>query len=189
MLFVFGGLFEQFVKYRLGQEGRLRGAGGFHIGLFMEVAGYIPFGLFVIWRVATTRQFPRLAGGVPLAVGILLILIGFWINYRAVQDLKLARWNSAPVYGAADEFNTLVKAGIYSRIRHPSYLGQIIMFGGCAILVPSPYIITFAATFALYTIFIHVRIEEAYLIRRFGEQHMKYVSEVSAFLPLKRVRR
>ncbi|MCL6451230.1 MAG: isoprenylcysteine carboxylmethyltransferase family protein [Acetobacteraceae bacterium] len=189
LLFVAGGLGEQFIKYGLGLRGKLHGTKGFRLGYLLEVACYFPVGSFVIWRVLATRQFPQLAHGVPLAAGAILVLLGAGINYAAVRELKVSRWNSAPVYGVAEGLNNLVTTGLYAYVRHPSYLGQIIMFAGCAVLVPSPYVVTFAVTFALYTVFIHAKLEDHYLRERFGEEYIRYAAQVPGFLPLRRGRR
>lgn len=182
LLFVGGGLFEQFVKYRLGQEGSLKGKYGFFVGFFLEIAGYAPVVVFALWRMLAS-DYPRLAVGVPRALGVSLVLIGIAINIIAVRHLKMARWNSAPLYGKNMEYNSIITEGIYSVIRHPSYIGQIILFFGCAILVPSPYVITFSITYMLYLVLLHVPIEESYLKKRFGEQFIQYASSVPRFIP------
>lgn len=182
LLFVGGGLFEQFVKYRLGQEGDLKGKYGFFIGFALEILGYTPVVVFALWRMLTS-DYPRLATGAPLVLGVSLVLIGIAINVIAVRHLKLARWNSKPLYGTSLEYNSLITGGIYSRIRHPSYIGQIILFFGCAVLVPSPYVINFSITYMLYLVLLHVPIEESYMRKRFGPQFSEYATNVPRFIP------
>lgn len=185
IVWVFGGLGEQFVKYRLARASFFQGALGYRLGLFLEMASYLPFAVFTLWRALTnSEQVTRTSWG--LALGVVLILVGIAINYIAVRELKIARWNSAPLYGVQRELNSLVDTGIYSIVRHPSYVGQIIMFAGCAVLYPSRYVVTFAIVFALYGVLLHTRIEEHFLIKRFGEAYVEYAQRVPAFLPLRR---
>lgn len=182
LLFVAGGLFEQFVKYRLGQEGSLKGKSGFRIGTILELLGYVPVTVFAFWRMLN-GDYPKIATGVPRVLGISLIVIGILINIIAVRHLKMARWNSAPVYGTSQEYNSLITEGIYSKIRHPSYVGQIILFLGCAVLLPSPYIVTFSITYGMYIILLHVPIEESYMKKRFGTQYTQYATSVPRYIP------
>lgn len=182
-MFVIGGLWEQYVKYGIGARQRLRGKMGFHVGLFMELAGYFPYGIYTIWHLLTHGGPRQLTSGFPLVAGITLIVIGVGINFVAVRDLKLARWNSAHVFGMADELKSLVTLGIYSRVRHPSYLGQIVALFGCALVAPIPHVLTLAITYYLYMIFIHIRIEERYLESQFGKEFQTYRASVGALLP------
>lgn len=182
-LFVLGGLSEQLVKYRLAKAPFLQGALGYRLGLFLETAGYLPFAAFTLGRALTSGEVVARTGW-GLALGALLVLLGLAINYVAVRDLKMARWNSAPLYGVQRDLNSLVDDGIYSLVRHPSYVGQIIMFAGCGLLYPSRYVVTFAVTFALYAVLVHTRIEEHFLVERFGATYVDYAHRVPAFLPL-----
>lgn len=184
LLFVAGGLWEQYVKYILAERWSLKGRLAFRLGYFLEVAGYFPFGAYTLYRIFATWAIPRAAPW-QLGVGVVLIAAGIAINYRAVKDLKLARWNSAHLYGVNPELGQLVETGVYGRIRHPSYTGQILALAGCACVVPSPYIVVFAATFAVYTMAVHVPIEEHFLVRRLGPVYQDYRRRVPAFLPLR----
>jgi len=183
-LFVLGGLGEQFVKYRLAKAPFLQGPIGYRFGLFLELAGYLPFAVFTLWRATTIGEVVARTGW-GLALGGLLLAVGLAINYVAVRDLKMARWNSAPLYGVQQRLNSLVDNGVYGIVRHPSYIGQIILFAGCALLYPSRYVVTFAITFALYAVLLHTPIEERFLAERFGAAYAEYARRVPAFMPLR----
>lgn len=182
ILWVMGGLSEQFVKYRWAKRSFFQGQFGYRLGLFLETAGYFPFAAFTLWALLTSdEKVVRTGWGV--ALGSVLIAVGFWINYIAVRDLKMARWNSAPLYGVESQLNSLVDSGVYRLIRHPSYVGQFIMFAGCAVVHPSRYLVTFAVVYVLYAVLLHTRIEEHFLIERFGDAYVEYTHRVPAFLP------
>jgi protein-S-isoprenylcysteine O-methyltransferase Ste14 len=181
-LFVIGGLNEQFVKYRLAKAPLFQGAFGYRLGLFLELIGYAPMAVFTIWS-AVSKHEVVMRSRWGMVLGALLLLVGLAINYIAVRELKLARWNSAPLYGVERELNSLVDSGIYGLVRHPSYVGQIIMFAGCAFLYPSQYVVTFAITFALYAVLLHTRIEDHYLVERLGTNYVGYARRVPPFIP------
>jgi protein-S-isoprenylcysteine O-methyltransferase Ste14 len=77
---------------------------------------------------------------------------------------------------------TLLTEGIYSRIRHPRYVGAFFFVLGLAFLAnsPVPYIVTF---FLIPVIYIIVFFEERELYKRFGSEYKKYCQEVPRFLP------
>ena len=181
LLFVAGGLWEQYVKYIWANQWALRGKKAFRLGYLLEVGGYAPFGLYTLHGILASNSIPR-ASPWQMVLGAILLALGIGLNYRAVRDLKLARWNSAHLYGASDEAG-LVESGVYARVRHPSYLGQMLALAGCVLIVPSRYIVAFAVTFALYTVALHVPIEEHFLVVRLGEAYREYRKRVPAFIP------
>jgi protein-S-isoprenylcysteine O-methyltransferase Ste14 len=86
----------------------------------------------------------------------------------------------------AQRTKTLATAGPYSYVRHPQYLGFILVMLG--FLVQWPTILTLAM-FPVLT-FMYVRLaqhEEKEVIAAFGDQYRRYMAEVPGFVP--RIRR
>ena len=77
---------------------------------------------------------------------------------------------------------TLLTKGIYSKIRHPRYVGTFFFVLGLAFLAnaPVPYIVTF---FLIPLIYVIVFFEEKELKKRFGPEYEKYCQKVPRFLP------
>jgi len=77
---------------------------------------------------------------------------------------------------------TLLTEGIYSKIRHPRYVGSFFFVLGLAFLAnsPIPYIVAF---FLIPLIYIIVIFEERELKKRFGPEYKEYCQEVPRFLP------
>ncbi len=72
--------------------------------------------------------FGRLTWGQPLwqIAGLALIAVGLWIRYSAMRTL-------ASLFTYAVEIqdqHLLVETGLYRLIRHPGYLGQLLVFLG-----------------------------------------------------------
>jgi protein-S-isoprenylcysteine O-methyltransferase Ste14 len=76
----------------------------------------------------------------------------------------------------------LVTSGIRSRIRHPVYLGHLCEMLGWSI--GTGLVVLYALTaFALITGAIMIRLEDAELQQRFGEEYRSYRQRVPAVLP------
>jgi len=76
----------------------------------------------------------------------------------------------------------LLTAGIYSKIRHPRYLGLMFEISATALLVNylAVYLLVLATVPVLYFI---VWLEERELLERFGGQYEQYRSRIPRFLP------
>lgn len=99
------------------------------------------------------------------------IVAGFW--------LLAAAWR---VLYAAQRAGRLATTGPYARVRHPQYIGFVmIMFG---FLLQWPTLVT-VAMFPIL-VFMYARLakkEEADMVARFGEQYRRYKDAVPAFIP------
>ncbi|MFQ6065950.1 MAG: methyltransferase family protein [bacterium] len=101
-------------------------------------------------------------GGSVMLVGMILIGIGWWKIHRAGGDL--------------------VTDGVYRYIRHPQYLGLILIIGGMLIHWPTlPTLIMFPILLGVY-----VRLakkEDADMLQQFGERYLRYKAKTPGFLP------
>ena len=82
-----------------------------------------------------------------------------------------------------DEYpGILLTDGIYSRMRHPRYVGSFFFLLGCAFLANflGPYIVVFSLIPVIYLI---VFFEERELNKRFGSEYKKYCQKVPRFIP------
>src|SRR6266536_3332727 len=96
--------------------------------------------------------------------GFVLISAGWKVLYEAQQQHRLAA------------------TGIYARLRHPQYVGFIlVMFG---FLVQWPTLLTLAMFPVLVFMYVRLaRVEEREALRAFGEQYRAYMEDVPAFIP------
>jgi protein-S-isoprenylcysteine O-methyltransferase Ste14 len=82
----------------------------------------------------------------------------------------------------AQQRGTLATAGPYSQVRHPQYVGFVlIMFG---FLLQWPTLLTVLMFPVLLVMYVRLaRSEEREALARFGDSYRLYMSEVPAFLP------
>ncbi len=113
----------------------------------------------------TSVLFPGIilpVSNVIILSGIFLVVLG-WVRIHRARD-------------------TLVTKGVYARVRHPQYLGLILLTAGIDFLWP-----TFS-TLIMWPIlvFLYYRLakeEEGVLEVRFGQEYFEYKKNVPGFMP------
>ena len=119
--------------------------------------------------------------GIDLAfffVGLGMILLGGVIRLIAIARLK-GNFSGAL---RIREGHTLVKTGIYHWIRHPAYLGAIVLFLGFPVMLSS--LLGFLVMFLLAPYLIHrTKLEEKMLIERFGAEYEEYIKHSKRLIP------
>ncbi len=109
-------------------------------------------------------------------VGIVLTGTGYFLFIWSV----IARGKYA-VSWAMSENHRLVTWGPYRYVRHPSYLGYFLMFSGFFLIW-----LNLVTLLPLVGVLGYVRAtlaEEELLIRRFGEEYIKYLEKTGRFFP------
>ena len=150
--------------------------------------------LFVVLAVALLAEAAlaavaprRLPGLVPLApataavlraTGTVMVLVATALMLAAQLDLG-ASWRVGIDEGARPG---LVTGGLYRYSRNPIYVAMLTALLGFALLLPS-WISLGLLIGAGLGIRRHVRDEEAYLARTYGEEYRRYAARVGRFVP------
>jgi protein-S-isoprenylcysteine O-methyltransferase Ste14 len=115
-----------------------------------------------------------------------LFCVGLVLYKLSHRDFSLGQLGGVPEVLPNHSHQRLVTTGIRARVRHPVYLGHL-----CEMLawsVGTGLAICWALTaFAIMTGAIMIRMEDAELEKRFGEEYCQYRSRVPAVLPRIRV--
>jgi protein-S-isoprenylcysteine O-methyltransferase Ste14 len=107
---------------------------------------------------------------VPLALVILIIS-----SYLARSGLKA-------VFGEKRENPVIIRDGVFNVVRHPIYLGAILLYLGLIVLTLSILAAAFWFIIILFYYFIS-RYEEKILLHEFGDQYREYMEEVPMLIP------
>jgi protein-S-isoprenylcysteine O-methyltransferase Ste14 len=136
------------------------------------------FAFIAVWAIDSfwlkLTTFP--AASVPLYVRIpvaaLLVFMGIYLAVRGHRT----------VFGEVREPPSVIKSGVFSHIRHPLYLSNILIYLGLIVLTMSlASLILWVIIFIFYD-----RIsayEEVQLTERFGEEYSEYTEQVPRWLP------
>jgi protein-S-isoprenylcysteine O-methyltransferase Ste14 len=107
------------------------------------------------------------------------MVIGFIIRWTAV--VQLGRLFTVDV--AISATHTLKTEGLYKIVRHPSYLGLMLIITGLALCMPSLVwmVVTISAVFIAMNY--RMKVEEQALTKEFGSQYVHYTEKVSKIIP------
>jgi protein-S-isoprenylcysteine O-methyltransferase Ste14 len=125
---------------------------------------------FLLKYTTFLNQYVPLAARVPSGV-VLLVLSGY-----------LARTGLAIVFDEERKKPGVIRKGVFSVMRHPIYLAEILLYLGLLILSISlaAVVVWVCAIAFLYYI---SRYEEKLLLERFGREYEQYMREVPMWVP------
>ena len=101
----------------------------------------------------------------------ILIVAGFWVLASAWKVLY-----------EAQRSRRLAKTGAYARIRHPQYVGFVLIMTG--FLLQWPTLVTLSMFPIL--VFMYARLakrEQVEMLAQFGDEYRSYMAQVPAFIP------
>ena len=143
------------------------------------VANFASFGLFFTFLVAFAGNAE---GAVPLLLalsGCLLAVAGAALVLRSRAELGDA-WSFVPT---ADQRTGLVTTGPYRLVRHPIYLGLILLATGEALAFSSWPALMVVLSGIVPTLAWRARAEEKLLSRAFGECYAVYRQRTKMIIP------
>ena len=109
-----------------------------------------------------------------LLISIPIIIIGAYLGIVGVKGtgIEVSETHRAEV---------IVTDGIYSKTRHPQYLGAVLSHIGMSFFFAAFYALL-AAVLVIIATYLTARKEEQELIREFGEEYEEYRSRVRMFI-------
>jgi protein-S-isoprenylcysteine O-methyltransferase Ste14 len=140
---------------------------------------------FAFWLLWTRARPGALLGGtiVPPSdalyfAGAVLVAIGLAFAIRARHYLG-RNWSGVVTLKHDHE---LIRGGPYRLVRHPIYTGLLLAFVGSAIALDQWRGIA-AVAIAWLALWAKLRVEERFMIERFGDAYRRFRAEVPALIP------
>jgi protein-S-isoprenylcysteine O-methyltransferase Ste14 len=118
------------------------------------------------------------AGGALLGVGFAASLLGLVVS--------LAAFASFPTVGSGhyvDAGQRVVRSGIYGWVRHPIYLGAILIWIGLALGCRSVAAGVITLVYVIPAYLTYIRAEDKMMCVHFGEEYRRYRAEVGTLWP------
>ncbi|MBN1318729.1 MAG: isoprenylcysteine carboxylmethyltransferase family protein [Anaerolineales bacterium] len=106
------------------------------------------------------------------AAGILILIIAGYLSFTGLNI----------VFGLVREEPTVIRQGVFALVRHPIYLGEILLYLGFLMFSMS---LAAAVVCILAICFLHTvsRYEEKLLLVRFGDEYRLYMEQTPMWFP------
>jgi len=147
---------------------------GFFLFLpFLVVLAFHEYQLFIV------SSFPGWGSSIVSVVGILFIVLGGMVTVTG--RAQLSSFGSGIIH--IEDDHALITTGIYRHIRHPIYIGGLIVIFGIYMSFHS--LLTLTAVTIIYFLIMGHRIsyEEEMLIEKFGDQYTDYMKKTKKMIP------
>ncbi|NHJ25071.1 MAG: isoprenylcysteine carboxylmethyltransferase family protein [Candidatus Lokiarchaeota archaeon] len=121
---------------------------------------------------------------IQLVIGIMLLGVGVFLVIWCIKIFyNLGKGTLMPLYNL--ETQNLVISGPYRFIRNPMILGVIVILFGESLVFGSYWIFGFDIFFFILNLIYIPLFEEKGLIKRFGDDFLKYKAKVHGWIPIK----
>jgi len=154
-------------------------AGGFDRRSTILVSAGFGAGLLLPLVFAALDLFPFPIGFASGLLGVFVMLLGLALRVWAAA--ALGGYYSRTLLVTKDQ--KLVSTGPYARVRHPGYLGSILLWSGFGILSSNlVLVILFPVMFAAIHLY-RISVEEHMLSQELGEDYAEYGRRTRKLLP------
>ena len=114
------------------------------------------------------------------SIGVVLAVIGLMIRIQSMLTLK-----QYFTYSVSQVKNhELVETGLYKTIRHPGYLGQLMIFAGISTSL-SNWLSVLLMMIPITVGYIYrIKVEERFMIEQMGENYLNYQKRTKRIIPM-----
>jgi len=137
----------------------------------------LSFLLFIVFIVVGEcvehgeNHFLKIAGFISLLGAIIFIFPPFYL----LQKHGCIEKGKAYLYT-----QQIVTRGLYAIVRHPQYLGYVLLVVGFMLLHQNWFSL-FIGTLMILSLYMQARAEEEYLVKKFGKRYLDYAEKVPCF--------
>ena len=140
----------------------------------------IGVGYFLSFRIGATRIGRIYHWDTFFVIGVILVLVGLIIRINSILTLK--QYFTYTV--TKIENHELIEAGLYKKIRHPGYLGQLFIFIGISTSLSNWLSILFMIIPVLMGFIYRIRVEERFMVKQMGEKYQDYQKRTKRLIPM-----
>jgi protein-S-isoprenylcysteine O-methyltransferase Ste14 len=136
------------------------------------------------WWLGGDRASSVTAGDVVAAVS------GATLGCAGLGCLAWAVWSWPGMFAghAVPEGHRLIIRRAFAVVRHPAYLGAVLVWLGLALALQSPVVLAVSVLYVLPAYLLYAREEEAMMLATFGDEYRRYQQRVPGFVPRPRPR-
>jgi protein-S-isoprenylcysteine O-methyltransferase Ste14 len=171
------GLFEIFMSRRLRDKKKVSKSGdkGSIWLLFISIS----VGYWLSFIIASTKTGRIYHWNTFFAIGALLVITGLIIRITSILTLKQHFTYTVTKV----ENHELIETGLYKYIRHPGYLGQLIIFLGIATSLSNWLSVLLMIIPVLLGYLNRINVEEKFMIEQMGQKYVDYQKRTKRLIP------
>lgn len=140
----------------------------------------ISLGYWLSFIIGATRTGRIYHWDTFFLIGALLAIIGLIIRVSAIMTLKQHFTYTVTKI----ENHELIENGLYKSIRHPGYLGQMIIFLGISTSLSNWLSIIFMIVPVFIGYIYRITVEEKFMIKQMGQKYLDYRKRTKRLIPL-----
>jgi protein-S-isoprenylcysteine O-methyltransferase Ste14 len=140
----------------------------------------ITLGYILSFSIGATTIGRVYAWDTLFAVGAVCVVLGLFLRIRAIITLKAYFTYSVTTV----EGHKLIETGLYKYIRHPGYLGQILIFTGISISLANWLSFIFMLVPVTIGYIYRITIEERFMVEQLGDKYLDYQKRTKRILPM-----
>jgi protein-S-isoprenylcysteine O-methyltransferase Ste14 len=172
------GFFEVFLNFR--QRSKSRVSNSSDKGSLWLLYGLITLGYALSFAIGATKIGRIYIWNILFGIGMVIFVVGLLIRIHSILTLKQYFTYSVSTV----ENHKILETGLYQFIRHPGYLGQLIIFLGISISISNWFSILFMMIPVLIGYLYRISIEEKFMSEQLGEDYRIYQERTKKIIPL-----
>lgn len=142
--------------------------------------GLITAGYFLSFAIGVAKLGRIYHWNTFFAIGMSLSVIGLMIRIHSILTLRQFFTYSV----AKVQNHQIIEIGLYKFIRHPGYLGQLIILLGISTST-SNWLSILAMMLPITLAFLYlIKVEERFMLEQMGENYLNYQNRTKRLLPL-----
>jgi len=172
------GFFEIFMSVRQRSKRKIEKSGD-KLSLWI-LAIFIAIGYSLSFSIGSTKIGRLYPWDTFFITGAILVIVGLIIRISSILTLK----EQFTFTVTKIENHALIETGLYKMIRHPGYLGQLIIFLGISTSL-SNWISVISMIVSVSIGYVYrIRTEEKFLIEQMGVRYIDYQKRTKRLIPL-----
>jgi protein-S-isoprenylcysteine O-methyltransferase len=171
-------IFEVFMNLR--QRGKRKITSTRDRGSLWLLYGLITLGYTLSFSIGATKTGRIYPWNAFFALGMVLIALGLTVRVYSILTLKQFFTYSV----AKVENQKIVETGLYKFIRHPGYLGQLVIFFGISTSLSNWLSVLLMMVTVTIGYLYRIQVEERFMLEEMGENYLKYQARTKRIIPL-----
>jgi protein-S-isoprenylcysteine O-methyltransferase Ste14 len=172
------GLFELYMGIS-NRKGRSIEKSGDRLSIWMLTIG-ISVGYWLSFMIGSTHIGRIYHWNTFFIIGSVIEVMGLVIRVRAITTLKQHFTYTVTKI----ENHELIEKGLYKYIRHPGYLGQLIIFLGISLTI-SNWLSVIGMIVPVFIGYLYrINTEEKFMVKQMGEKYIEYQKRTNRLIPL-----